>query len=92
MDPRKRRTMQLVSGAAIAISAAQLFVADGGIAAAADQEKAKIHCSGVNACKGKSECSSAKNGCKGQNECKGQGWVSMTENACVTKGGTAGKS
>jgi hypothetical protein len=34
---------------------------------------AKVQCSGINACKGKSECATAKNACKGQNECEGQG-------------------
>ena len=51
----------------------------------------KVQCAGVNACKGKSECSSAKNGCKGQNACKGEGWQSMTEKQCLEKGGKVEK-
>jgi hypothetical protein len=42
-----------------------------------------VHCSGVNSCKGTSECKSAKNSCKGMNSCKGQGWVSMTKSECT---------
>ena len=90
MDRFKAR--QLVSGAAIALSAAQLFIAGTGISFAADKAEAKVHCAGVNACKGKSECSSAKNSCTGQNACKGKGWVAMSEKKCVKKGGKVEKS
>ncbi len=41
-----------------------------------------MQCTGVNSCKGTSECKSAKNSCKGMNSCKGQGYVSMTKDAC----------
>jgi hypothetical protein len=41
-----------------------------------------MHCSGVNSCKGTSECKSAKNSCKGMNSCKGQGWTSMSKADC----------
>ena len=46
-------------------------------------DTATIHCTGVNSCKGQSECKSAKNSCKGMNSCKGQGYVSMTKEACT---------
>jgi hypothetical protein len=91
MDQAKRKAMKALSGAALAVAAAQLFLTDTGHAVAADT-KAKIHCSGANACKGKSECSSASNGCHGQNECKGKGWVSMSEKQCLAKGGKPEKS
>ncbi|MFI5344788.1 MAG: hypothetical protein ACHQ51_00285 [Elusimicrobiota bacterium] len=49
----------------------------------------KVHCLGVNACKGKSECSvEGKSQCKGQNACKGQGWVSLTAKSCKKQKGT----
>jgi hypothetical protein len=39
----------------------------------------KVHCLGINSCKGKSECSvEGKTSCAGQNACKGQGWVSLS--------------
>lgn len=91
MDQSKRKAMKVLSGAALAVAAAQLFVTDTVPAAAADQNEAKIQCTGGNACKGKSECSSATNGCKGQNACKGQGWVSMSEKKCLAKGGKPDK-
>ena len=49
---------------------------------------AKVHCEGVNACKGKSGCKGADNACKGQNGCKGKGWMEMSEKQCKAKGGT----
>jgi len=91
MDERKRNTMRAVSGAALAAAAAGLFLAGTAGVTAADKTEAKVQCTGVNACKGKSECSSAKNGCSGQNACKGQGWVSMTEKQCMEKGGKVEK-
>jgi hypothetical protein len=82
---------QKISGAAIAVAAAGLlFTAGVGSVSAADE--AKIHCAGVNACKGKSECKSAKSECKGQNACKGQGVTSMSEKECTAKKGTPAKS
>lgn len=92
MDPGKRKAMTVLTGAALALAAAQLFVTNTGPAAAADAKPAKIHCTGVNACKGKSECSSANNGCNGQNACKGKGWLSVSEKQCLKKGGKPNKS
>jgi hypothetical protein len=57
-------------------------------APAAQPEKvAKVHCGGINACKGKSGCQTAKNACAGQNGCKGEGYVELTADECQTKGG-----
>jgi hypothetical protein len=49
-------------------------------ASAADE--AKIHCEGVNSCKGTSACHTATNACKGQNECKGHGFLELTKAEC----------
>lgn len=49
---------------------------------------AKVHCSGVNACKGHGACKSEANACAGKNGCKGHGWVEMTEDECKAKNGT----
>jgi hypothetical protein len=69
-----------VSGAAIAAAAALLFsVARVGSATA---DEAKVHCDGVNACKGQSAGKSASNACKGQNSCKGQGFKELTQKQC----------
>ena len=79
-----------ISGAALAVAAAGLFLTAGVAPAVADD--AKIHCTGVNGCKGKSDCKTAKNDCKGQNACKGQGYVSLSEKDCKAKGGKPEKS
>ncbi|MEK6212016.1 MAG: hypothetical protein AABM64_16880 [Pseudomonadota bacterium] len=84
--------MKAFSGAALAVAAAGLFLSGTPGVVAADTKEAKVQCAGVNACKGKSECSSAKNGCSGQNACKGQGWMSMSEKQCLEKGGKVEKS
>jgi len=78
------------SGGKIAIAVAMLMVSGAPIAGVANAEDAKVHCQGVNACKGKSACKTAANDCAGMNACKGKGWVSMTADECEEAGGTAG--
>ena len=70
-----------LSGIALAVAAAGMFVT-AGVGSAVAAEDGKIHCEGVNACKGKSDCKTANNACKGQNACKGKGYVSMSEKDC----------
>lgn len=91
MDQTKRSTVRALSGAALAFAAAGLFVSQTVVPAAAADE-ATVHCSGVNSCKGKSECATGKSSCKGQNSCKGQGWLPLTEKMCKAKGGVVEKS
>ena len=74
-------------GTALALSAAGL-AGTATIASAGEGESAKVHCYGVNKCKGHNDCKSATNACKGQASCKGQGFVSMSEHACSEIGGT----
>jgi hypothetical protein len=74
------KTVIKTSGAAIATAAAVLFSALP--ISAVSAEDAKVHCEGVNACKGQSACKTAHNGCKGQNACKGQGFLEMTQKEC----------
>ena len=56
-------------------------------ATAPGEKVAKVHCGGVNACKGQGGCKSAANACKGQNGCKGQSFIEATEQECKDKGG-----
>lgn len=69
-------------GARIAAAAAALFLSSAPLVVSA-KETAKVHCEGVNSCKGQS----ARNSCKGQNSCKGKGWLEMTQKECKAKGG-----
>jgi hypothetical protein len=79
------------SGVAVATAAAMLFGTGFATTALAQGSDAKIHCSGVNACKGQSACKSANNACKGQNSCKGQGFMEMTKAECDAAKAKAGK-
>ena len=76
-------TAKKLTGLALATAAAGLF-ATAGIAPvmATDTGEAKVHCDGVNSCKGKSACQTANNACKGQNSCKGKGWTYMSKAEC----------
>ena len=51
-----------LTGLALATAAAALFVS-AGMTPAFAKEEAKVHCDGVNACKGQSACQSATNAC-----------------------------
>lgn len=68
------------AGTAIATAAALLF-STLTVSSAAAQE-AKIHCDGVNSCKGQSACKTANSSCRGMNSCKGQGFLEMTQKEC----------
>ena len=80
-------------GALVAAAVAGLFAAKVVIAAEAEQaggakEAKKVHCEGVNACKGQGACGGAGHDCAGKNTCKGKGWVQMSDADCKAKGGT----
>ena len=52
-----------------------------------------VHCLGVNACKGTSECAvEGGAACKGQNACKGKGWTALTKKDCKAQKGTVQKA
>ena len=83
-----------VAGFAIATAAAGLFLAGAAntaFAASHSKEMAKVHCLGLNSCKGQSECATASSSCKGQNACKGQGMNVLSEKDCLAKGGKVEK-
>jgi hypothetical protein len=72
----------------LAASAAALFLNGAVQAKESSAAEAKVHCAGINSCKGTSECKTASNACKGQNSCKGNGWVSASAEECTAKHGT----
>lgn len=47
----------------------------------------KVHCYGVNSCKGNTDCKTAANECKGQNSCKAKGFKAVTAKECLNKDG-----
>ncbi len=74
-------------GLMMAAAAAALFVSQGALVTPVQAEEALIHCGGVNACKGSSDCATADNACKGQNGCKGKGFKALTAAECAAQGG-----
>ncbi len=76
-----------MTGAALAVAAAGLLMTAVATPAVAAEEGKKVHCEGVNACKGNNDCKTAKNACKGQGACKGHGFVEMTKEQCTKIGG-----
>ena len=94
----KTRNKSFVVEAAIAglfLASMPVFAADAPKADAKKPAKAPakkaatVHCLGVNACKGTSECAvEGGAACKGQNACKGKGWTSLTKKDCKAQKGT----
>lgn len=80
-------TVKKITGVAIAVSAAGLFLGAAGASAA---DEAIIHCAGVNACKGQGRCAGAGNAC-GANACKGQGRCATAEHSCKGANACKGK-
>lgn len=79
----------LKTGLSIAATAAALFASAGFATVAHAADDGMVKCSGINSCKGTSDCKTAKSECKGHNSCKGQGWVSKASMAeCTKAGGT----
>jgi hypothetical protein len=77
-------------GAVIAAAVAAMFVAKEAFGQAyrnAEELAAKVHCEGVNQCKGQSACKGAGHECAGKNDCKGKGWIAMSAADCKAKGG-----
>ena len=79
-----------ISTIAMATAAAALFAVAPMTVAQAGSD-AKVHCFGVNKCKGHNDCKTASNACKGHASCKGKGFVSMTKHACDEIGGKVKK-
>ncbi len=78
------------TGVSLAASAALIAISAAAPTAPAFAKggSAKVHCYGVNTCKGMSDCKTAKNDCKGQNSCKGQGFKALSSKACTAQGGS----
>ena len=79
------------AAAALAFSAAALAAtpptgSSGKAVAAGD----KVHCYGVNSCKGQADCKTTENACKGQGSCKGMGFKGIAAAECLKSGGTIG--
>lgn len=68
-----------------AAAAADNPAGSSGLAVAAGD---KVHCYGVNSCKGQADCKTAKNECKGQGSCKGMGFKGVAAKTCFEQGGT----
>lgn len=83
------KTKKKVSTIALAATAAALFSTLP--MAPVHAEAAKVHCYGVNKCKGQNDCKTAKNSCKGMGSCKGQGFKAMSKAECVKEHGSVNK-
>jgi hypothetical protein len=89
-------TTHRTTGVSLAVAAAALLAGCSSMTPSADKEAMAADagsadmgkCSGVNSCKGQSECATANSSCKGQNECSGKGWISLSQKDCEAKGGT----
>jgi uncharacterized membrane protein len=84
----KKQTTRILMGAAVTGMIAAGASLAGSTPAQAGKKVEKVHCFGVNACKGKGGCQTNANTCKHNNGCKGKGWMEMTQAKCTKKGGS----
>ena len=81
------------TGASFAASAALVAISAAAVpTAAVAKGDAKIHCYGINSCKGTSDCKTAKNDCRGLNDCKGQGFKELSAKQCSAAGGATSET
>lgn len=86
---QKKSTMSIAAAAAALAFSSHTFAANtpegakGPAVAAGD----KVHCYGLNSCKGKSDCKTLISSCKAQNSCDGKGFKSVKAKECLEKGG-----
>ena len=86
---QKKTTMSIAAAAATLAVSSFAFAADtpegakGPAVAAGD----KVHCYGLNSCKGKSDCKTLLSSCKAKNSCEGKGFKAVKAKKCLEKGG-----
>jgi hypothetical protein len=100
VSPSKDGRFMSVLKPGVSVATAAALIALGTVAQAADlvapvkgstlRATTEIHCFGVNACKGQSDCETATSGCSTQNACKGKGWKKMQASKCFAKKGFIG--
>lgn len=78
MTKESKRTRRVL----LAAMAGMLATASLGSSAIAE-EADKVHCYGINKCKGTGDCSGKGHKCAGQNACKGQGHVNLPKDVCL---------
>jgi len=66
---------------AFAVTGLLTLAAPAGTSAAEDAEK--VHCYGVNKCKGMGDCGGKGHSCAGENACKGQGFLEIDKDTCL---------
>ena len=66
---------------ASAVAGLLAFAAAPGGASADEAEK--VHCYGVNKCKGTGSCGGKGHSCAGENSCKGQGYLDIDKETCL---------
>jgi len=74
------RTKRVLLAAVAGMLATASFA---GNAVAKDAAAEKVHCYGINKCKGTGDCSGKGHKCAGQNACKGQGHVNLPKDVCL---------
>ena len=67
----------------LASAAAGLMAVAGVAGTAAAGSGDKVHCYGVNKCKGTGACGGKGHSCAGENKCKGQGFLEVDEDTCL---------
>jgi uncharacterized membrane protein len=80
MTNKSNRTRRVLLTAVAGMLAASSL---GGAVLADNAATEKVHCYGINKCKGTGDCSGKGHKCAGQNACKGQGHINLPTDVCL---------
>lgn len=86
---QKKSTVSIAAAAAALAVSSFAFAVDNppGSNGPAVNAGDKVHCYGVNSCKGNTDCKTGINECKGKNSCKGKGFKEVTAKECLSNDG-----
>ena len=70
-------------GMLLAFAVTGLLTLAAPVGTATAEDAAKVHCYGVNKCKGTGDCGGKGHSCAGENACKGQGYLEIDEETCL---------
>lgn len=86
---QKKSTVSIAAAAAALAVSSFAFAAENppGSTGPAVNAGDKVHCYGVNSCKGNTDCKTGVNECKGKNSCKAKGFKAVTAKECLSQDG-----
>jgi len=78
MEQNKRKALVATAVACLLATAGATTLAH-----SMDAAEGKVHCYGINKCKGTGDCGGKGRSCAGTNECSGKGFIDLDKDDCL---------